>query len=304
MFSIIILNYNSTNETRLCISSIFSHCNNSSLFEIIVVDNNSNERDIESIKNYFPEKENIKLLLLDKNNGYGSGNNAAMKIASYPFFLILNPDTRFLSNPLPLIEDFFSSHSQAGVLGAALRNEQGFYQHSFGYFSDTTCRLMLDFLDSSLISKVKEKYRLTKMLHSSNAIEFDWVLGAFLCVRRIVFEEVGGFDEHFFLYFEENDWCRSIKSVGWKVFVLPKIQVLHYGSKITQRNFEFYYRVLYESRLLYIDKHYSFIISVWMKFVSMIGIFFRLLYNLPFSHKQSYREKVKGFISAFYLHFK
>jgi GT2 family glycosyltransferase len=302
MVSILILNYNAAEDTRQCIESIYKHCQ-SVPFEIIVVDNASPEQDIHTLPKLLSDNHNLRWIFLQENRGYGAGNNVAMRAASFPYLLILNPDVRLRSDELLPLVNFFNFQVDAGVLGALLTNEDGIYQRSFGTFQETFLQIILDAFGSSVLNRCSFQRSRDEALRTRQPIETDWVLGAFFCVRKNVFEQLGGFDEHYFLYYEENDWCRRIKKAGWKVFVLPEMEAIHYGSKTTQRNFEFYYRVLYESKLFYIRQHYSPVMQLMMKTVSFSGVLLRLCLSILSKRSDTNSEKIKGFIYALRIHF-
>lgn len=302
MISIIILNYNSADDTEACIRSLYAQCSDREAFEILIVDNASPEPGINAVPERLGFPPHLRLIHAPKNSGYGAGNNLGMKHAKGDLFLILNPDVRVLSDPLPILQRFFAETPDAGVAGAMLQDEAGQFQLSFGTFTDTERELRWDFLVTAFWRKWHFAALREKILSSPAPVEADWVLGAFFALRRQAFEESGGFDEGYFLYYEENDWCRTLRSSGWKVFVLPTLKALHYGSKTTQRNYEFYYTQLYLSKLRYIHKHFRGLTRGTMQLISLCGAIVRWGLSFFTAPTMQLRQKRRGYQVALRLH--
>lgn len=232
--SIIVVNYKSDNYLDDCLRSI----GESSLWEIIIVDNN---------------KTNV---------GYGAGCNKGAKMANGRYLLFLNPDTKIVGDSLKKMIDFMKENPDVAVLGPKLYEKDGkTRQLSFCRFPDPiTAIFVYSPLKSTLIGKCFWKRFIAGV---------DAVSGAALLVRKEVFEKVKGFDERYFLYFEENDLCLRIKKLGMKIVFFPESEIIHYGrgSTVNRGEAEIFFK---ESRNYFFKKNYGIITSFLM--INSVGI--------------------------------
>lgn len=197
---------------------------------IIVVDNHSTDQ-IHRIKALYP---NIKLILNPKNRGFGTAVNQALTCGSSKYIILLNPDSIV---PKVFIKDclcFMEQNEQVGIMGPMVLNANGSVQGSARSFPTPLTSL---FGRNSPITKLYPNNSITRSniltwrSFNNQPVEVDWVSGACMVVRRAALETVGGFDERFFLYWEDTDLCRRIKNAGWKIIYFPKIKVTHFVGK-------------------------------------------------------------------------
>jgi GT2 family glycosyltransferase len=221
MFSFIIINYNTAKLTRACLESIFKYCQ-ASEFEIILVDNNSKIEDINILKDVFGDR--IKVIINNKNLGFAKANNQGAKIAKGEYSFFLNSDTFITQDILSPIEEFFKKNNEVGVIAPRLILKAGEDQ-SYAF------------------------------AHKKNSKDLAWVSGAALVIRQDIFNKIGGWDERFFMYFEDVDLCRSVVKNNFKISRLESITVTHLlnGSPIFYFRRKIYY---YRSKILFILKHY------------------------------------------------
>lgn len=240
IFSIIIVNFNTKSLTKNCLDSIFFNCLESD-FEIIAVDNNSQDGSIEMLKKDFGDK--IKLIANSKNIGFGSANNQAAKIAQGEYLFFLNSDTVVKSDILSPIKQFLSNNKEVGIISPKLLLEDGSEQErAYGEFPN-------------LFNVVAEKFKNQK-IEEIKPFEVDWVSGAALIIRKDIFCEINGFDEKFFMYFEDIDLCKRVKDLGFKAVVYPAAPIAHLcGKSIKKFNKrkEYYYK----SQDYFYKKHYG-----------------------------------------------
>lgn len=214
MISIIIVNYNTKNATAECLDSLFAFSD--FWGEIIVVDNNSQDGSVDLLRGRFPS---IKILENQENLGFAQANNQAATQATGKILFFLNSDTLIQEDIFSAIKEDFFQKKDLGGLAPTLLTEQGELQeHACGDFPGVL----------SLLTNKIRPYQ--KKETSSDLSEVDWVSGAALAVRKDVFEQVGGFDHNFFMYFEDIDLCYRIKKEGYKIVRDNRMFVLHRGG--------------------------------------------------------------------------
>jgi N-acetylglucosaminyl-diphospho-decaprenol L-rhamnosyltransferase len=192
--------------------------------ELVVVDHGSTDGTLELVRERFPEARVIE----QENRGFGGGNNAGMRAASGDYVLLLNPDAWFLGNGLAKLVEFAEGHPGAGVVGPRLLHPDGSLQRSVRGFP-TPWRIATEWF---FLRKLAPRSRMFNAFHGGPAdhesvYEAEWLGGACLLVRRAALDEVGGFDEGFFLFSEEVDWCYRFRQAGWKVLFYPGADVVH-----------------------------------------------------------------------------
>lgn len=250
--SIIIVNYNLTGEVETCIRSILGVMNNNITYEIIVVDNNSSDGKFPALINTFKSEHQIKFLSHHTNYGFGAGNNVGARIAKSKILYFLNPDTVIRKNFFSTIFNRFNSNPDIAVVGTRIENENSELEHSAGKFPT----LISYFLDIFYL-----RFKIEKLLFIFNISRIkennaDWVSGASIFIRKTIFEEINGFDEKFFMYNEEVDLCKRVKKRGFEIMVEPSSCITHIGSVGSKKNYYFFTKVSYESKLIYVDKHF------------------------------------------------
>lgn len=220
--SIIIINYNTFNLIVDCIRSIYSKTSGVS-YEIIVVDNNSPNRDIEGLPQIFPE---IKLILNSTNAGFGVGNNLGSNSALGKYLLFLNSDTLLLNNAINEFYLYMDKHPEVGICGGNLYQIDGRPGVSFerrlpGIIRD------LDNLFFMLFSKAKFGKNLVHNFEDYALKINGYVSGADLCIPKDLFFQLGGFDDDFFMYYEETELTYRVLKSKREVHVIPQSKIIH-----------------------------------------------------------------------------
>lgn len=252
--SIILVNYNGGQVVLDCLDSIRRHLHQIS-HEVIVVDNASTDDSANLIEEKFPE---VRLLRLQQNRGFGAGNNQGAAISTGKYLLLLNTDTLLISDVLPHLVETIKQNSSIGIVAPQLLNPDQSLQLS------TAKRIGIWGEYQALKQQRDYKNRRDQVVQQfSIAQEVDIVIGAALMIRRSLFEDLAGFDETFFMYFEESDLCERARAKGWKVVYDPTVALIHLGgysvSKTSDR-LQFAYRC---SQLYYYQKHRP----LWERFV-------------------------------------
>ena len=300
--SIIIVNYNLSQEIRKCIHSILDQVNpdNATDFEIVVIDNNSPDRSIETLSDEFPTNysKHVQFYFLNENKGFGTGNNYGARKSKGEFLLFLNPDTQFSENTLKNLFELISKHVSFDIIGLQIIKPDGTPEISLGQFP-TILSEALGILNFSLLLKKRDYFKKVKE-SSNNLIEVDWVTGSALVVSRNSFNSVMGFDEKFFMYNEEVDLCKRIKNVGGKIYFYKDAIIIHAGSLSSKKNYYFFTKTSYESKLYYLKKHFKGINLYMLLFLFLLQVISQLvfwMFMLPIE-KQKALSKIKGFLEV------
>ena len=208
--TVAIVNWNGGTDLLTCLTSIATQTLPPA--EIVLVDNGSTDGSADAALANHPD---ITRIDLPENPGYGAAANAAAKATKGDPIAILNPDVTLEPGWLQAVVDAFRSDEQLGVAGAKLLFPDGLVQHAGG-----TLRRPLMLADH-------RRYRQPDDPSEVDPIDVDYVTGAALALRRRALEQLGGFDEGFFLYFEETDLCWRAREAGWRVRYLPTARAVH-----------------------------------------------------------------------------
>ncbi len=245
--SLIIVTRNTCALARAALRSVLQsrdHCSK----EIIVVDNGSTDDTPAALPREFPA---AKYLRSENNLGFARANNLGAKEAAGEFLLLLNSDARLQPDTLAPAVDWVRHHPECGVAGAQLLNADGSPQNSIANFPS----LATELLNKSLLRRLFPRRFPGKEHRFSGPVEVESILGAFMLIRRSVWEAIGGFDERYFFFFEETDFCLQARRRGWKVFHLPQVQVWHEQGQ-SARQMPAATRIEYwRSRYAYFQKH-------------------------------------------------
>lgn len=231
--SIVILNYQSNGLLKQCLRGLaaarirLEH-------ELIVVDNHSIPSPAAFIRKEFPQ---VRLIESPFNGGYAAGNNLGLMAARGRYVLILNPDIAVFPGVIEQLHAFLESHPSAAVVAPKLVNPDRTTQMSCYRFPDP----LIPILRRSPLGRFRfAKRRLRSYLMmdwAHNATQaVDWVLGACIMVRMSAIERVGLFDERFFLYFEDVDWCRRFWDAGYQVYYVSAAELVHFHQRISAVN--------------------------------------------------------------------
>jgi GT2 family glycosyltransferase len=264
--SIILVNYNGADVLIDCLNSLEKFIPQDNC-EIIVVDNNSQDNSVDILNDKFPH---IKLIKLPKNVGFGSGNNAGAKVAKGEFIFLLNTDTILESNILPHLIELMSENPDVGIIGPKLLFPDKSFQISFS----PEISIKGEFTARKLHKNAENKNKLHIIEEDFQDIkEVDIVVGAAFFIRADLFNLLGGFDEKFFMYFEESDLCQRVRNKGYKVLYTPHVSLIHIRgysvNKISNKMAVEYRR----SQIYYYHKHRS----MWEILLLRIYLLFKFL---------------------------
>jgi GT2 family glycosyltransferase len=229
--SIMIVHHNTKRLLRQTLKGIF-RMRTEVPFEVIVVDNNPDVRIKEMVKEEFPE---VNVVVSEKNVGFGSGMNMAIKEARGRHLFVFNPDIVVFDGFLEKLIAYMDNNPLVGMVGPKMLNPDKSFQQSFYRFMDPAVifyRRVPVLRNMAFAKKALENY-LMKDADPTKTQEVDYLLGAALFIRRKALEEVGGFDPGFFVYFEDQDLCRRFWMKNWKVVYYPEASLVHYHRRET-----------------------------------------------------------------------
>lgn len=233
--SAIIVNFNTQKLLKACLRSIFAKTQGLK-FEVIVVDNASNDGSQKMVKKDFPR---VLLLENEKNLGFAAGNNLGLKKAKGEYFLLLNSDTQLVENSLLKMVEVMEKNPKVGIASCQLVGKRGEIQPSGGFFPHLSrVFAWMFFLDDlPFLSRWIKPFHphpphfYTRDPWYRQSHFQDWVTGAFFLIRKKVQEQIGFLDEKFFMYVEEMEYCYRAKKAGWQVAYTPETKIIHLGGK-------------------------------------------------------------------------
>jgi GT2 family glycosyltransferase len=295
--SIIIVNYNLTEEIRKLLFSIKNFIKSID-YEVIVVDNNSTDRSVENLSAEFPE---FKFRLLSTNLGFGHANNVGAKIAIGKYLLLLNPDTYLLEDTPAKLFQFAENHPQFAVIGPRLIFPDRKFQVSYAKYPNIKQEIMyavgLIGFSLTMMYKIKDF-----LCNGKQFYEVDFVFGSCMFIRKVVYELVKGFDETYFLFTEETDLCYRIKNYqGFRVIYWKGTGIIHSKSLVTGKNIPERIKLSYESKLIFFKKHYSALRLLLLRYTIVLVFLFKHLTlfrkgNAKQKYKKAYRSIIKLYL--------
>lgn len=284
--SVIIVNYNTKDITKQCLDSIYKWTRDVR-FEVIVVDNNSNDGSKEMLECY----PNIKYIQSGANLGFGKANNLGYKHSSGKYVLLLNSDTYLLNNALKnFVSEFEHLPEKIGCIGAWLRSSDGSLNNSYSYIPNlkssffSILGIYLRLLGrKSKIKKVQEDI--------TNSKEVEYVIGADICIRRNVIEKCGLFDPDFFMYYEDTEMQLRYNKAGYKFMIVSSPLIVHLecmSSKDVNKKYTYKNRkMFFNSYILFMKKR-----CTWFEYI-LFRIVFIFQFPIFLAPYYSFKEKVK-----------
>lgn len=257
--SVITINYNQANVTGALLESLRKVTYPD--VEVIVVDNFSIEDPTEYITQHFPE---VKFIRSEKNLGFAGGNNLGIEAATGEYLLFLNNDTEVDPGFLEPLVQLFETHPDAGAASSKI-----LYYNSGGViqYAGSTCV-------NPFTGRNKRVGFMEKDQGQHDTLrQTDLAHGAAMMVPRKVIEKAGMMPDFFFLYYEEIDWCESIKKAGYKIYFVPGSRVYHKESMSVGKNSTIKTYYMTRNRLLFMRRHTSGMKKIfWMIFFLLVSL--------------------------------
>lgn len=253
--SIIIVNYNTKQLLLNCLDTLWDKTQGLE-FEVIVVDNGSIDGSEEYIYTYHPK---VKWINSGENLGFGKANNLGVKHAQGKYIFFLNSDTLLINNAVHIFYEYAEKHrnEKIGVLGSWLLDKYGQPNNSYGFFPNVR----------NEINYLLGKYSKTLIVNTNVAKDVDYITGADLFIDRKFFEELGGFDDNIFMYYEETDLQYRIANLGLSRRIIPGPRIIHleggsFGNKglsverfiMAQTSYNYYMKKNYRGVIYFFNK--------------------------------------------------
>jgi len=267
--TILIVNFKTTKLTIGCIQSIYDFPPTCP-YEIILVDNGSNDGIGEQIAENFPE---VRFIETGDNVGFSRANNLGIHNSRGEFVVLLNSDVKLIEPVWDAMVEFMRQQPELGVIGCREVDGEGKFQLSCGHFPNFMNEIIrkimhyrLSINDHKIRDYLDEKY--------SNLSAVDWVSGSSMMIRRKALADVGLLDEQFFMYFEDIDFCRRVRDKGWGIRYFPGATICHYGGRSAKHNLLHVLVEYRKSQAYFTRKYYGKLGSV------LIRIFLLVKYGL------------------------
>jgi GT2 family glycosyltransferase len=265
--AIVIVNYRTADLVYNCLLSLFGQIQ-TNIDNVIVVDNNSGDDSVDKLSkriNTHGWKNWVSVLPLEYNLGFSAGNNGAIRALflskeTIPdYIMLLNPDTIVHPGSIQYLVKFLNENPEVGIVGSQLENENHQLESAGRRYPSPLSELDTG-AGTGFLSKLLKQWRVVMPI-VEYAHQCDWVSGAAMMARRVVFEQIGLMDEGYFLYYEELDFCRRADRVGWQIWLEPRSLVTHIEGQATgkQNNCKRRGKYWYNSRRRYFIKHQGFV---------------------------------------------
>jgi N-acetylglucosaminyl-diphospho-decaprenol L-rhamnosyltransferase len=278
---IVIVNWNAGNKLFACLDSI-QHSNVKGTFclaKCLVVDNASTDGSLNKIRDMnLP----LELIVNSENKGFGFASNQGAKRGNSPHILFLNPDIKLFPDSLSRSLSFLEAHhnQNIGVLGIQMIDQNNEIHRNTARFPTPGSLFFQMFGVDRVWPHTFPPHFMTDWAHLESRI-VDQVPGAFFLVRRALFHELNGFDERFFMYFEDLDFSYRAKLAGWSNYYLSDVKAFHYGGGTTDQVKALRLFYVLRSRIVYVAKHFGYYHALWIMIASLtIEFWIRLGWGL------------------------
>ncbi len=258
--SIVIVNYHLSAEILACLDSLERHLPAES-YSVVVVDNASNDAELDTLRERVRGHTGWRFVELQENIGFGAACNRGARESESQWLCFLNPDTRAESDFVACLLEAVRENG-AAVAGPAY-GPRGLLEWNTGVFPGP----LLEFCSIAMLGRPLEALwmGLRRRLAGNAPMSVDWILGACMLMPRATFERSGGFDESFFLYYEEMDLCRRLRDTGGRILFVPGCRIHHAGGVSGRRDYHQFTRRFYQGKLNYLHKHYRGIMRSLMR---------------------------------------
>lgn len=289
--SIIIVAWNVRELVRDCLKSVYDQTEGIN-FEVIYVDNASEDGSVEMVSKEFPK---VKIIENENNEGFIKANNQAIEVANGRYVLLLNSDTIILDNAIAKTLRFADAHPEAAVIGCKVFTPNNTLQR--------TC-----FLYPSVLNMLLSATYLYKLFPRSkffgregmtwwdyrNTREVEAICGVCSLVRQDAIKQVGLMNELYFVYGDDPDWCYRFRKNGWKIFFSPAAEIIHYGDETIRRPREFELQ-LHGSKLIFMKLHRSRLTFPFARLLMALFFLLRIPYWLAMIilHKNERKRSIE-----------
>jgi GT2 family glycosyltransferase len=265
--SVVILNYNVEHFLKLCLESVVKATQNI-YAEIIVVDNASQDASVAMVSKKFPQ---VRCIANPENDGFSKGNNIGVEQAKGEYICVLNPDTVVSERTFESLLSFCKKTHNVGVVGPKLIDGSGLFLKECKRGKPTPW---------NAFTKITGLYKLSSSLFGAyynmslgkdDTGKTATVVGAFFFLKKSIYDQIGGFDESFFMYFEDDDFCYRVAKLGYQNYYVPTTTCIHFKGESTLRDKQFQLRFQAGINQFY-QKHFpkTPFFRLWLKVSSTI----------------------------------
>jgi GT2 family glycosyltransferase len=257
--SIVIISWRMRDLLERCLRTIYKFTTDLT-FEIIVVDNNSQDGTSKMIEKNFPE---IKLIKNSENRGVAPARNQGIKETNGKYILILDADMELIENSVKKLFDFMEKTSECGLVGCKLVDQNHQLQYSCKRFPTLLTFIFrrLEWIDSVRRSSTLIQHTMQDWDHNEIR-EVDYLIGACQFFRRDVIDKIGLYDDNIFYGPEDIDFCLRVWKAGWKVYYYPFTRIIHHEQRITKKNLFSKISLKHFAGIFYLYRKYNFRIKV------------------------------------------
>ena len=266
----------STNEAHwlvACLTTVFAHLGKLRS-DVVVVDNESRDGTADLVEEEFPDARVVP----SRNLGFPHGNNRALMTCDARYVLFLNPDTEIVDGTFEQLVEAMDARPTVGLIGVRQVTPDGRVDMTIRRFPNALRALG----DALALERLRQRPRwlgereLDRSVYDRE-VGCDWTSGSFMLVRREAIESAGFMDERYFMYSDETDFCRRIKTAGWEIRHLPSMTILHHDGKAgIQPRIE---SLAASSRMFYARKHFSPVHRLLYVGAILLGASLRSLYG-------------------------
>jgi GT2 family glycosyltransferase len=273
--SVIIVNWNTADLTLRCLATLERAIPAGLEAEVLVVDNASEDRSPDRIAEGYPH---VRVIRREVNGGFARANNEAFGQARGGHYFLLNSDAQALPGSIAVMLAYLENHPRCGLVAPRLINRDGSLQYSCWRFPrwDITALEAL-YLYKCLPAAQAGERLLSGYWDHGRAREVDWVMGAAMLLRRAVVDTVGGFDERYFMFGEDMEWCWRIRRAGWSIDYEPTAGVVHLGGQSSRQRFsDGALAVKHEAYYRFCRQHLGPAHSRALQFINAMGALLRM----------------------------
>lgn len=225
--SVIIVNYNAGRILTQCVQAVLQQAQ-----QVLVIDNASSDSSLLELESSFSADNHLRIVRLNSNVGFAAGCNIGLAAATQPYILFLNPDCILQENSLQRMMQVMESDPRIGMIGGYLVNPDGSEQGGGRRAIPTPWRAFVRAFGLHRLEKYSPRlffdFHLDKQPLPQTPIEVEAISGALMLVRRQAIDDVGSWDEQYFLHCEDLDWCMRFKQKNWKIVFVPDAPVVHF----------------------------------------------------------------------------
>ncbi len=242
-----IVSWNTRDLLDQLLASIRDYCG--VRYDAVVVDNRSTDGSVEMLTAKYPQ---VKVLSNMTNRGFSAACNQIISTLTNKYLLLINTDVIVLDGAIDHLYEFMQTHADVAACGPQLLSKTRARQPSARKIHGPASVIVEVLFPARLID-----FLLLRLHQRNTSRQVGYVSGAFMMMRRSAIEEIGAFDESFFLYVQEADWCYRARQRGWSIYYVPTAKSIHYGGQSTRAIETKAAFMLIAERVLFVNKHYG-----------------------------------------------